>query len=207
MYKVKTVYCNSSKIFPYRAKKKAVSSFLLISNCLLIFSHVDLVVGNETIYEFGEYCLSFPNDIDNDDELYVEYNGKPVSFIWDTFAFRGGGDLDDIFDECSTCVTPLYINDSNCAVALNIKTSLLGVTKHKITCTENKSTKFCGAQNETIYIEFKNRNSRESSTSGTKFKTTDPIYLLLHLLPVPELEESLAASLLSQFVVQYSAGV
>lgn len=76
--------------------------------------------------EFGEYCLSFPNDIDNDDELYVEYNGKPVSFIWDTFAFRGGGDLDDIFDECSTCVTPLYINDSNCAVALNIKTSLWG---------------------------------------------------------------------------------
>lgn len=37
-------------------------------------------------------------------------------------------------------------------------------------CTENKSTKFCGAQNETIYIEFKNRNGRESSTSGTKFK-------------------------------------
>lgn len=124
------------------AKKKAVSSFLLISNFLLIFSHVDLVVGYETVYEFGEYCLSFPNDIDNDDELYVEYNGKPVSFICDTFAFRGGVDLDDIFDEYSTCVTPLYINDSNCAVALNIKTSLWGSQNTKLHALKIKAPSF-----------------------------------------------------------------
>lgn len=35
-------------------------------------------------------------------------------------------------------------------------------------CTENKSAKYCGAQNEMIFIEFKNRNGRE--TSKTKFK-------------------------------------
>lgn len=37
-----------------------------------------------------------------------------------------------------------------------------------ITCTENKSAKYCGAQKEMIYIEFKNRNDKE--TNGAKFK-------------------------------------
>lgn len=62
--------------------------------------------------------------------MYVEYNGKPVSFICDNYAFRGSGD--DVFDEYSVCVTPLHFNDSNCAVEveLNFKTSIIGVTKH-----------------------------------------------------------------------------
>ncbi|XP_052677559.1 uncharacterized protein LOC128158661 [Crassostrea angulata] len=148
-----------------RVKKKPVSS--LISNFLLIFVSVDLVLGYETTYEFGKYCSSYPNtDLDTDDEMYVEYNGKTVDFLCDTFAFRGGGD--DIFDEYSVCVTPLYFNDSDCAVKLNFKTSLTGVTKHIITCTENKSAKYCGVQKEIIYIEFKNRNGKE--TNETKFK-------------------------------------
>uniref|UniRef100_A0A8W8LZ58 CUB domain-containing protein n=1 Tax=Magallana gigas TaxID=29159 RepID=A0A8W8LZ58_MAGGI len=116
--------------------------------------------------EFGENCSSYINDLDTDDEMYVEYKGKPVSFFCDNFKFRGGGD--DIFDEYSVCVTPLYFNDSDCAVKLNFKTSYWGVTKLNITCTENKSAKYCGAQKEMIYIEFKNRNDKE--TNGAKFK-------------------------------------
>lgn len=61
--------------------------------------------------------------------MYVEYNGKPVNFfICDNYAFRGSGD--DVFDEYSVCVTPLHFNDSNCAVELNFKASIIGVTKH-----------------------------------------------------------------------------
>ncbi|XP_052677558.1 uncharacterized protein LOC128158660 isoform X2 [Crassostrea angulata] len=116
--------------------------------------------------EFGENCSSYINDLDTDDEMYVEYKGKPVSFFCDNFKFRGSGD--DIFDEYSVCVTPLYFNDSDCAVKLNFKTSYWGVTKLNITCTENKSARYCGAQKEMIYIEFKNRNDKE--THGAKFK-------------------------------------
>lgn len=37
---------------------------------------------------------------------------------------------DDILDEYSVCATPLNYNDNDCAVDIDIKTSLSGVTQH-----------------------------------------------------------------------------
>ena len=75
--------------------------------------------------------------------MYVEYNGKTVDFLCDTFAFRGGGD--DIFDEYSVCVTPLYFNDSDRAVKLNFKTSFWGVTKLVCVYFNTYSSDICSA--------------------------------------------------------------
>lgn len=78
--------------------------------------------------EFGEDCSSNTNDLYEDDELYVEYNGKTVGFFCDSFKFSGRGVR--LSDEYSVCVTPLYFNDSECAVEINIKTSNTGVSEH-----------------------------------------------------------------------------
>ncbi|XP_052677555.1 uncharacterized protein LOC128158657 isoform X1 [Crassostrea angulata] len=149
-----------------RTRKKTVPSFLLITSCFLIFSHVGFVFGDETTYEFGEDCLFITKDVDYDEEMYVEYNGKTVDLSCDYFRFGGPGY--GFFNEYSVCVTPLYFNDSECAVKLNIKTSLFESTKHKITCTENKIAPYCGPKNENLYIEFEKRYGRD--TNGAKFK-------------------------------------
>lgn len=74
--------------------------------------------------------------MDYDEEMYVEYNGKTVDLSCDYFRFGGPGY--GFFNEYSVCVTPLYFNDSECAVKLNIKTSLFESTKHVgIYCLSN----------------------------------------------------------------------
>ncbi|XP_065937790.1 uncharacterized protein [Magallana gigas] len=148
-----------------RTSKKPVLSFLLITSCLLIFSHVALVFGYETTYEFGDDCSYFTKDIGENNKVFLEYNGQTVDSYCDYFKFRGSG---YILDEYSVCVTPLYFNDYDCAIEINIKTSIIGVTKHKIRCSENTIAQYCGPQDETLYIEFKNRN--DGDTYGAKFK-------------------------------------
>lgn len=153
-----------------RTRKKLVSSVSLFTSILLIFSPVALVYGYRKTYEFGEDCSSNTNDLYEDDELYVEYNGKTVGFFCDSFKFSGRGVR--LSDEYSVCVTPLYFNDSECAVEINIKTSNTGVSEHKITCSENKNTQYCGPQDETLYIEFDDRFGRGTNKASFKLKIT-----------------------------------
>lgn len=105
--------------------------------------------------------------------MYVEYNGKTVDhYNCDYFKFRGKGD--EMKDEYSVCVTPLYFVDLDCTVKINIKTSIRGVSKHEITCTENKFTKnmYCGPQDRTVFIEFINRYARPTNEAKFKLKIT-----------------------------------
>lgn len=78
--------------------------------------------------EFGADCPIFTKDVDEGNEIYIEYKGKEVESYCDDLKFRGRGN--DILDEYSVCVTPLYFNDDDCAVEIDIKTSFNGVTKH-----------------------------------------------------------------------------
>lgn len=82
--------------------------------------------------EFGKNCSEYYNFLDEDNEMYVEYNGKTVDhYNCDYFKFRGKGD--EMKDEYSVCVTPLYFVDLDCTVKINIKTSIRGVSKHVCT--------------------------------------------------------------------------
>lgn len=49
---------------------------------------------------------------------------------------------------------------------------MFGVTKHKITCSENKNTLYCGPQNEILYIEFDDRLDRDTNKASFKLKIT-----------------------------------
>jgi hypothetical protein len=74
--------------------------------------------------EFGDDCSVFWKYLDEGDRIYVEYNGKDVSFFCDDYSFKGQGD--DILDEYEVCVTPLNFTDPNCAVRLDYKDSYGG---------------------------------------------------------------------------------
>lgn len=152
-----------------RAGKMSVLLSLSLTSVLLIFSHIALASGYETTYEFGADCPIFTKDVDEGNEIYIEYKGKDVESYCDDLKFRGRGN--DILDEYSVCVTPLYFNDDDCAVEIDIKTSFNGVTKHKITCTDN-SANYCGPQDETLYIVFKKRFGKSTRNANFKLKIT-----------------------------------
>ena len=78
---------------------------------------------------FGEDCKYLTKYLDEDDKIYVEYNGKNVRGGCNTFQFKGEND-DDYLDEYKVCLTPVYFTDPDCAVNVNIKTSYFSGTEH-----------------------------------------------------------------------------
>ncbi|XP_048742676.1 uncharacterized protein LOC125656130 [Ostrea edulis] len=143
-------------------------SFLAILNFAEAFGWTDT-------YEFGKDCTVFWKYLDEDDRIYVGYNGRDVSFVCDDYSFKGKGD--EILDEYEVCVTPLNFTDPNCAVRLDYKTTYGGSTLQSVTCTENNNKKYCGPQDETFYIFFEKRSGKD--TSNAKFKlliTTNKVF-------------------------------
>ncbi|XP_048742684.2 uncharacterized protein LOC125656134 isoform X2 [Ostrea edulis] len=124
------------------------------------------VFGNTETYEFGEKCSVFWKYLDENDRIYVDYNGKHVASYCNDYSFKGKGD--EILDEYEVCITPVNFTDPDCAVRLDYKTSYAGSTLQSVTCTENNNKKYCGPQDETLFIFFKQRNKKD--TSNAKFK-------------------------------------
>lgn len=63
--------------------------------------------------------------VNEDRQIYVEYNGKEVLSHCADYSFTG---RDDSFDEYEVCVTPLAFTDPNCAIQLKYKSSYYGET-------------------------------------------------------------------------------
>ena len=79
--------------------------------------------------EFGESCQKYVTKyLDEDDKIYVEYNGKNVDRSCNAFQFKG--ESDDYLDEYKVCLTPVYFTDPDCAVSVNIKSSYYSGTEH-----------------------------------------------------------------------------
>nr|XP_022298135.1 uncharacterized protein LOC111107289 isoform X2 [Crassostrea virginica] len=136
----------------------------ILTTSVLISAFVS-VVDTYTTYEFGEDCKYLTEYLDEDDKIYVEYNGKNVHGSCNTFQFKG--ESDDYLDEYKVCLTPVYFTDPDCDVSVNIKSSYFSGTEHTINCYKNKDEKYCGSQDKTFYIEFK---SRSLLMSNAKFK-------------------------------------
>ncbi|XP_056000595.1 uncharacterized protein LOC130046519 [Ostrea edulis] len=133
------------------------------------------VFGNTETYEFGKKCSVFWKYLDENDRIYVDYNGKDVTSHCGDYSFKGKGN--EILDEYEVCITPVTFTDPNCAVRLDYETSPGGSTLQSVTCTENKNKKYCGPQDEPLYIVFKKRNTKD--TSNAKFKlliTTNKVF-------------------------------
>ncbi|XP_078310073.1 uncharacterized protein LOC111107289 isoform X2 [Crassostrea virginica] len=129
------------------------------------------VVDTYTTYEFGESCQKYVTKyLDEDDKIYVEYNGKNVDRSCNAFEFKG--ESDDYLDEFKVCLTPVYFTDPDCAVSVNIKSSYYSGTEHTINCYKNKDEKYCGSQDNTFHIEFERRSSLISSNANFKFLVT-----------------------------------
>ncbi|XP_061180228.1 uncharacterized protein LOC133188756 [Saccostrea echinata] len=135
---------------------------------IIIFSEV---VATETItYEFGDTCLVFLKELDESVQYSVEYHGKPVSILCDDYSFHGKGDV--IADEYKVCVTPQYFNDSDCAIELVYTSTLFGTPLQSVTCSKNFNTRFCGKEEDYLYINFKRRDGKSTSSASFKLLVT-----------------------------------
>ncbi|XP_056001712.1 uncharacterized protein LOC125656142 [Ostrea edulis] len=124
--------------------------------------------------EFGKDCTVFWKSLDENDQIYVGYNGRYILSFCDDYSFQGKGD--GILDEYEVCITPVNFTDPDSAVRLDYKTYGYK-TLQNVTCTENYNKKYCGPQSETLYIDFEKRNKKD--TSNAKFKlriTTNKVF-------------------------------
>ncbi|XP_061167926.1 uncharacterized protein LOC133176887 [Saccostrea echinata] len=129
------------------------------------------VVTTETMsYEFGDTCSVFLKELDESRQFYVEYHGKRVSTLCDDFSFEGRGD--EIMDEYKVCVTPQYFNDPDCAIELVYTSSVFGKPLQSVTCSKNIHTKFCGKKEDYLYINFKKRDDKSTSSASFKLLVT-----------------------------------
>lgn len=145
---------------------------ITLVSSLLILPHIAVAIGCNDTYEFGNDCPILARDVTEDDEIYVEYNGKEVVSHCTKFKFRGMGE-GGLLDESSICVTPLDFNDKTCAVEVDVVSSFSEVTTKKITCnTEIKRYKYCGIRYDTLTIVFKNIHGRSANDASFRLLVT-----------------------------------
>ncbi|XP_062578722.1 uncharacterized protein LOC134240674 [Saccostrea cucullata] len=133
----------------------------------ILWTAIIFTEGTLTVtYEFGEDCSVSLDDVSENRQIYVEYKGEKVSTWCDYMSFNGRGY--NILDEYEICVTPIYFNDPYCSVRLDYKSSYGGRTLQSVSCGENVYKKFCGSQDDYMYIFFEKRGRK--STQNAKFK-------------------------------------
>ncbi|XP_078310074.1 uncharacterized protein LOC111107288 [Crassostrea virginica] len=143
---------------------RSVAVFIGIINVFV--ASFSAVVYSEEVYEFGKDCEKYSTKyLDEFDKIYVEYTGKDVDTLCDTFQFKGRGY--NLFDDYEVCLTQVYFNDSMCAVTLNIKSSIFSSPDYTITCNSNKYEKYCGSKDDALAIQF---NVTTILRSSAKFK-------------------------------------
>ncbi|XP_061167919.1 uncharacterized protein LOC133176880 [Saccostrea echinata] len=121
-------------------------------------------------YEFGEDCSVSLEDVNENLEIYAEYHGKDVSSWCDYFSFNGRGRK--ILDEYEICVRPIYFRDPDCSLRLDYKSSYNGRTLQSVSCEKNSNTKYCGSQDEYLYIYFEKRNGKSTSKASFRLHIT-----------------------------------
>nr|XP_022298130.1 uncharacterized protein LOC111107288 isoform X2 [Crassostrea virginica] len=131
---------------------RSVAVFIGIINVFV--ASFSAVGYSEEVYEFGTDCEKYSTKyLDEFDKIYVEYTGKDVDILCDTFQFKGRGY--NLFDDYEVCLTQVYFNDSMCAVTLNIKSSSFSSPDHTIMCNSNTDEKYCGSEGEVFTIQFR----------------------------------------------------
>ncbi|XP_056000596.1 uncharacterized protein LOC130046380 [Ostrea edulis] len=126
--------------------------------------------GYTVTYEFGKDCSVFLEDLDENRQVYVEYNGGYVGIFCNDISFNGKGD--EIMDEYEVCVTPQYFEDPDCAIELEYKASVTGGTLRSVTCASNYNEKLCGAREKSMFIYLEKRNGKDTSHARFKLLVT-----------------------------------
>ncbi|XP_048741458.2 uncharacterized protein LOC125655260 isoform X3 [Ostrea edulis] len=134
--------------------------------CVLIVM-LCLAVGSADVktYEFGKDCHVTLEEVKEDRHIYVEYNGRRVSRSCTKFSFEAEE------EDYKICVNPQYFSDPQCAVKLEY-TSSSGGQLQSVTCSENHDSEYCVSRNKYIYINFEQRNGRDTTAARFQLKLT-----------------------------------
>jgi hypothetical protein len=70
--------------------------------------------------------------VNEERQVYVEYNGRSLGWRCDSFTFQREGV--NRMDDYEMCVTPIYFKDPNCNVKLEYRTTYEGRVLQVCTC-------------------------------------------------------------------------
>ncbi|XP_076084288.1 uncharacterized protein LOC143055015 isoform X2 [Mytilus galloprovincialis] len=143
---------------------------LRITTIVYLLNVIVAVCGTSVqIYTFGEDCSVTLEKVNDDESFIAEYYGKKDLDSWcDHMSFTGRDS--GYMNEYEICITPLVYEDPDCAVELTYKERYGGSPLKKYTCNDKPTTKYCGEQDEYMYIYLEHKNSRNLQNVQVKLK-------------------------------------
>ncbi|VDI09023.1 Hypothetical predicted protein [Mytilus galloprovincialis] len=153
-----------------------MASLLSGDKMKLLFTAVSLlhflapVIGkSEKTYTFGEDCAVTLKHIDEEKTITLLYNGRGDINSWcEDMSFIGRDD--GYLNEYEICITPEVYEDPDCAVELTYRESYDGTPLKNYTCNDKPTTKYCGEQDEYMFIYLKHIKSRNKENVQVKLK-------------------------------------
>ncbi|XP_076084242.1 uncharacterized protein LOC143055003 isoform X1 [Mytilus galloprovincialis] len=122
---------------------------------------------SEKTYTFGQDCSVSLKHINEDNSITIVYNGQHDLDSWCNYMSFVGRD-DGYLNEYEICITPEVYEDPDCAVELSYRESYDGTPLEKYTCYDKPTTKYCGEQDEYMYIYLKSKSSRNRQNVQVK---------------------------------------
>ncbi|XP_063411185.1 uncharacterized protein LOC134694116 [Mytilus trossulus] len=114
---------------------------------------------SEKTYTFGQDCSVSLKHINEDKSITIVYNGLHDIDSWCNYMSFVGRD-DGYLNEYEICITPEVYEDPDCAVELSYRESYDGSSLETYTCFDKPTTKYCGEQDEYMYIYLQPESSR-----------------------------------------------
>ncbi|XP_063411175.1 uncharacterized protein LOC134694101 isoform X2 [Mytilus trossulus] len=132
----------------------------LLCTVLFLLHFLTVVFGKSDItYTFGKDCSVSIEHINEDKTITIVYNGLDDLDIWCNYMSFIGRD-EGYLKEYEICITPEVYEDPDCAVELSYTTEYDGAPLETYTCYDKPITKYCGEQDEYMYIFLKPKGSK-----------------------------------------------
>ncbi|CAC5367512.1 unnamed protein product [Mytilus coruscus] len=124
---------------------------LLITSISLL--HILVAVSGSSVetYTFGKDCSVSLEHVNEDETFIAVYNGQNNLHSWCDYMSFSGRD-DGYLNEYEICITPEFYEDPDCAVELTYREHYDGTPLKTYTCSDKPETKYCGEQDEYMYI-------------------------------------------------------
>ncbi|XP_063411222.1 uncharacterized protein LOC134694127 isoform X3 [Mytilus trossulus] len=135
---------------------------LEISAVCLLYIIVAVCGTSVQIYTFGKDCSVLLEKVNEDERFIAEYYGEKEIDSWCDYMSFNGRDS-GYMNEYKICITPLVYEDPDCAVELTYRKSYDGTPLKTYTCDDKPTTKYCGEQDEYMYIYLTEKNNNRQN--------------------------------------------
>ncbi|CAG2250079.1 unnamed protein product [Mytilus edulis] len=143
---------------------------LRITTIIYLLNVIVAVCGTSVqIYTFGEDCSVYFEMVNEDESIIAEYYGKKDLGSWCDYMSFTGRDS-GYRNEYKICITPLVYEDPDCAVELTYRERYSGSPLKTYTCNDKPTTKYCGEQDEYMYIYLTSKRTNNFQNVQVKLK-------------------------------------